>query len=167
MSAIFKRVSVRRFEDRPVEAEKIEMLLRAAMAAPSGGNQRPWQFVVVDDADLRAKLGEVSPYSQPAGRAPLDIVVIMDEQGARFPEITVQDVSACVQNILLEAVDLGLGAVWQAVHPWEEREAAVRSLLNIPVDVVPFSIVAVGYPEKTPHEQQDRYDEERVHHNVW
>lgn len=166
MNAIFKRVSVRNYTNQPVEQEKIELLLRAAMAAPSGGNQQPWEFVVVTDDDLRAQLAEVSPYAKPAGRAPLDIVMCMRTEDLRFPEIAEQDMGACAENILLEAVELGLGAVWQGIWPFSERMQGIRDLLGLPESVAAFAIISIGYPGREI-EQIDRYDASRVHYNKY
>lgn len=91
MDAIFKRISVRDFGRQPVEEDKVVQLLRAGMAAPSAGNQQPWQFVIVDDPQLNAALADTSKYSKPAGKAPLNIVPVIDAQGARFPECIQQD----------------------------------------------------------------------------
>ena len=167
MDAIFKRVSVRKFSNEPVDEWQVERLLRAAMAAPSGGNQQPWQFVVVTDAQLNEKLGEVSKFSQPAAAAPLNIVPVIDRSGARFPELAQLDLSACVENILLEAAELDLGAVWLCVYPETDRMNHVASVLSIPDDFEPFAIVSVGHPAERPHDQQDRFNEGRVHHDRW
>ena len=167
MNAIFKRVSVRKFTDAKVEDEKVEKLLRAAMAAPSGGNQQPWQFLVVDDPALCEKLGETSKFSKPAAAAPLNIVPVMDRRGARFPEIADQDMSACIENMLLEAVELGLGGVWQGVYPEPERMEHIRALFGLEEALEPFAIVSIGYPADEPRAQQDRYDGARVHRNAW
>ena len=167
MNAIFKRVSVRKFAEASVEDEKIERLLRAAMAAPSGGNQQPWQFLVVTEPELCEKLGETSKFSKPAAAAPLNIVPVMDRRGVRFPEIAEQDMSACIENLLLEAVELGLGGVWQGVYPVEERMAHIRGLFGLEEGLEPFALVSIGYPESEPHAQQDRFDEARIHRNAW
>ena len=167
MNAIFKRVSVRKFSDEPVSDADVEKLLRAAMAAPSGGNQQPWQFVAVTDADARAQLAEASKFSKPAAAAPLCIVPVIQREGARFPELAELDLSAAVENILLEAAELGLGAVWLCVFPEEDRMAHVRETLGIPADLEPFAIVAIGHLAEDPQPQQDRYDESRIHHDRW
>ena len=167
MNAIFKRVSVRKFTDAKVEEEKVEALLRAAMAAPSGGNQQPWQFLVIDDPTLCEKLGETSKFSKPAAGAPLNIVPVMDRREARFPEIADQDMSACTENILLEAVELGLGAVWQGVYPVAERMQHIRDLFGLEEGLEPFALISIGYPQAEPHGQQDRFDQGRIHRNAW
>lgn len=159
---IFRRQSVRRYIDKAVEEEKIDLLLRAAMAAPSAGNQQPWEFYVVTDPGTCMLLGQSSPYAGPAAEAPLVIVPCIRTTGLRFPGITDQDLSAATENILLEAVELGLGAVWMAIHPDEARVAKVREILDIADSLIPFCIIAIGYPgESRPI--QDRYDEGRVH----
>ena len=167
MEAIFKRVSVRKFAQEKVEERKVEALLRAAMAAPSGGNQQPWQFIVVDEPALCEKLGETSKFSRPAAAAPLNIVPVMDRREARFPEIAEQDMSACIENMLLEAVQLGLGAVWQGVYPVAERMDHIREMFGLEEGLEPFALVSLGYPATEPHPQQDRFDEARVHRNAW
>lgn len=167
MDAIFKRVSVRKFTDEAVGEEHVERLLRAGMAAPSGGNQQPWRFVVVTDSGTCAQLGEASRFSKPAAAAPLNIVPVIDRSGARFPELAALDLSACVENILLEAAELGLGAVWLCVFPEEDRMAHVREALGIPASLEPFAIVSVGHPAEEPHAQQDRFDPSRIHRDRW
>lgn len=167
MSAIFNRVSVRKFLSAPVEEDKVELLLRAGMAAPSGGNQQPWQFAVVTDPALNEQLGETSKFSKPAAAAPLNIVPVIDRSGARFPELAQLDLSACVENILLEVAELGLGGVWLCVYPEQDRMQHVRKTLGIPDELEPFAIVSVGYPADEPHPQQDRFDAARIHRDRW
>lgn len=159
---IFERVSVRRYRDGPVEEEKVDRILRAAMAAPSGGNQQPWEFYVVRDRSVIEELSRCSEYSGAAAGAPVVIVPCARSEGLRFPEIVDMDMSAAVENILLEATEQGLGAVWMAVSPWEDRISKVRSALRIPDGLRPFALVPIGYPAEE-HRQKDRYDGARVH----
>ena len=167
MNSIFKRVSVRKFDGKAIEDDKIESLLHAGMAAPSGGNQQPWQFVVVTDAATNEQLGETSKFSKPAAAAPLNIVPVIDRSNARFPELAQLDLSACVENILLEATELGLGGVWLCVYPEQDRMQHVRATLGIPDELEPFAIVSIGYPAEEPHPQQERFDKARIHRNRW
>lgn len=164
IEAIAKRASVRKYTDEPVTDDEIRAMLRAAMAAPSGGNQQPWEFYVVRDVDMLAQLAEVTQYSKPAAGAACAIVPCMRTEGLRFPELAVQDVSAAVENMLLEAVDLGLGTVWMGIAPGVEDMVAVATIVGAPADLEPFAIIACGHPEaeSTP-KGVDRYDEERVH----
>ena len=81
MDSIFHRVSIRKFQDKPVEPEKIEKLLRAAMAAPSAGNQQPWEFYVVTDKEKILELSKATPYSGCAAGAPVVIVPVYRKEG--------------------------------------------------------------------------------------
>lgn len=162
MNSIFHRTSIRRFENRPVEQEKVELMLRAAMAAPSAGNQQPWEFYAVTRPETLAALAASSPYAGCAEHAPLAFVICRRGEG-RFPEYAPQDLSACAENLLLEADDLGLGAVWLGIAPLAERMDAVRAALKLPAGLEAFAVIACGYPAEV-REQQDRYDEARVHY---
>ncbi len=166
MDIINNRRSIRSFRDIKVEDEKIEKLLRAGMQAPSAGNQQPWEFVVVQSNDVREKLSKISPYATPIKNAPLDIVLLEKVDGLRFPENSTQDMGACAQNILLEAVELGLGAVWLGVKPDESRMEIVSEILGLPQNVRPFAIIAVGYSD-AENKFVDRFDSGRIHYEKY
>lgn len=161
MSGIFHRVSIRKYQERPVEPEKIEMMLRAAMAAPSACNQQPWEYYVVTDQTKIRDLSETSPYAGCAKRAPL-VFVPCYRKALIAPSYADIDMSASVENLLLEADELGLGAVWMGISPLPERMEAVEKVLNIPDTLSAFAIIPCGYPAEEKA-QQDRYDETRVH----
>lgn len=162
MKSIFHRTSIRAYEKKDVEPEKITQLLKAAMAAPSAGNQQPWEFYVVTDPEKKTQLSTCSPYSGCAANAPVIIVPCCRSQ-ATFPENVIMDVSAATENILLAADALELGSVWLGIAPVEERMDAVSKVLGLPDDLLPFALIPVGYPQLV-RPQQDRYDESRVHY---
>ena len=162
MKEIFERVSIRKYTDQPVSEENILALLRAAMAAPSAGNQQPWEFYVVTNRDKIKALSECSPYAGCLAGAPLCILPCCRTEGLRVPTLTEIDTSIATEHILLEATSLGLGAVWLAVAPVEERIANVTRALNIPVGLKPFAMVAIGHPAER-RAPQDRFDLSRVH----
>ena len=166
MQTIFNRASVRSFDGRKVESEKIELLMRAAMAAPSACNQQPWEFVVVTEPETLRKLSECSPYAGCLWEAPLGIAVCMRTAGLQAPDYAQIDASAATENILLEAVHLGLGAVWLGIAPRAERMEAVRQVIGAPETIQPFGLVACGYPDK-PVVPANRYDPARVHYERW
>jgi nitroreductase len=146
MKEIFERTSIRRFTGQPVPEDAIRRLLEAAMQAPSAGNQQPWEFIVVRDPDRLRALAGVSPYAAPLIGAPLSIVVVCKGAELRYPECWQQDLSACTQNILLEAVHLGLGAVWLAIADFADRMDAAKKLLKLPDRARAFAAIAIGYP---------------------
>lgn len=161
MEEIFRRTSIRRFQDRPVEPEKAELLFRAAMAAPSAANQQPWEFYAVTRRETLAALSECSPYAGCLKDAPLGIVVCC-RSGCRAPMYAQIDCSAAVENLLLEAVSLGLGAVWLGIAPLEDRMETARRVLSLPEELYAFAFIACGYPaEERP--RQERYSPDRVH----
>ena len=163
MNAIFTRTSVRSYENRPVEEDKIEKILRAAMAAPSAMNQQPWEFYVVTNKDLLQKLSEVTPYAGMTAKAPAAIVPCYRRNGTVVPELVEVDMALTTENILLEIEYLGLGGVMLGIAPFEERMAKAAEILDLPKNLVVFTIIPFGYPDnKKP--QQDRYDESRVHY---
>ena len=163
MEAIFKRISVRKFEEKPVEEEKVERILRAAMAAPSAGNQQPWEYFVVRDRGTIRRLSQCSPYSGCADGAPLVIVPCLRTEGLMFPELGDIDLAITTENMLLEVTELGLGAVWLAVAPFADRMEKADAALGTGDRLHAFALVPVGYPaENRP--QQDRYDESRIHY---
>ena len=163
MKEIFNRISVRKYEEKPVEKDKVEKILRAAMAAPSAGNQQPWEFYVVTDKEKIKRLSECSPYSGCAANAPVVLVPCYRTEGLKFPEFDLIDLSIATENAWLEITSLGLGGVWLAVAPFEDRIEKVNGALDIPDTLVPFALLPFGYPaEDRP--QQDRYDEARVHY---
>lgn len=166
MQAIFSRASVRSFDGRKVETEKIEALMKAAMAAPSACNQQPWEFVVVTNPETLGRLSECSPYAGCLRQAPLGITVCMRTAGLRAPDYAQIDASAATENILLEAVHLGLGAVWLGITPVPARMEAVRQVIGAPETIQPFGLVACGYPDK-PAVPANRYDPARVHYERW
>lgn len=166
MNSIFNRASVRSFDGRKVEPEKIELLMKAAMAAPSACNQQPWEFVVVTEPAVLTELSGCSPYAGCIGRAPLGIAVCMRTQGLRAPDYAQIDASAAAENILLEAVELGLGAVWLGIAPGRDRMEAVRQIIGAPEAIQPFCLIACGYPDQ-PASPANRYDSTRVHYEKW
>ena len=161
-NAIFTSRSVREFTDQAVEPIKLKALMKAAMAAPSAGNQQPWEFYVATQPNILKKLSEVGQYAQAAGNAPMVIVACNYNRGMRHADFVQQDMAASVQNILLEAVNQGLGAVWMGVAPKRGRMEIVRNILNLPANLDPFALIAVGYAADEG-EPEKRFDQSRVH----
>lgn len=165
---IMTRTSIRLYQSRAVESEKVEQILKAGMAAPSALNRQPWTFVVVDDKETLQKLFVNHP-RKTLTSAPMAIVVCGDMTKAIEGvgrEFWVQDASAATQNILLAAHALGLGAVWTGVYPLAERVEATRSILGLPEYITPLDIILVGYAAESPA-PKDKWNQENVHYNRW
>jgi nitroreductase len=166
IEAIMTRRSIRKYAGKRVAPEAVEKLLRAAMAAPSAGNQQPWHFIVVWDRATLDAIPEFHPYSKMLHDASVAIVVCGDMESEVHAGYWVQDCSAATQNMLVAAHALGLGAVWLGIYPTDERVASMRDLLHMPSNVVPLAVIALGHPAEraTP---ADRYNPERVHEDRW
>lgn len=164
--AIYGRRSIRRYTAEPVSDDDVTQLLKAAMAAPSAGNEQPWHFVIVSEREKLDAITKFHPYANALETAPLGIVVCGDLTLERYEGFWVQDCSAAIENMLLAAHALGLGAVWLAGHPVEDRCKNLRRLLGIPANVVPLAIIAVGHPGETK-EAMDRYNPSRIHRDKW
>ncbi|MFV0255646.1 MAG: nitroreductase family protein [Erysipelotrichaceae bacterium] len=161
MSAIFKRVSNRAYLDQAVEEEKIELLMRAAMAAPSAHNQQAWEFYVVENSEKIQQLSKAHQYAKPAQSAPV-VIVPCYYSTSKAPAFREIDISASVENILLQATEMNLGSLWMGIAPFADKIEIVRKILAIPADLVPFCLIAIGYPSDN-REQKDRYQVEKVH----
>ena len=166
MDAIYKRRSIRRFTGQTVKKDQIEEVLKAGMNAPSAGNEQPWHFLVIDDRKLLDKIPEFHPHSKMLYEAPLAIVVCGDMSQVKYQAYWPQDCSATTQNILLAIADLGLGGVWLGVYPREERVKNLQQLFGMPESIIPFSIIAMGYPaeQKPP---KDIFQASRIRYNYW
>jgi len=167
VSNILGRRSIRRFDERPVEKEKVSLILECAFAAPSAGNARPTHVVIVDDRPVLNALAEVLPYGKMLSKAPLAFIVCADTSGSDIARLYwEEDCAAAMQNILLAAYALELGGVWLGVHHAPESVHAVRNLIKIPDNIEVLGITAIGYPaeKKDPHEG---IPEGKIHVNQW
>ncbi len=151
------RKSVRDFLDRPVEREKIMMCLEAARLAPSACNSQPWKFIVVDDRQLKDKLGDAAfrgIYSMNSfcKMAPVMVVVVSEKSkflariGGMFrgTKYYLIDIGVAIEHFVLQAEDLGLGTCW--IGWFNER--AVKSVLEIPHRKKIDILIALGYYDR-------------------
>ena len=163
---ILDRRSIRRFTDQKISEEQLFHLLTAAMYAPSAVNRQPWHFVVIDDPELMEKIMEVHPHARMLQTASHAIVVCGDEKQQHDDGYWVVDCGAATQNLLLAAFTMGLGSCWVGLHPRETRKLAFSKLLNLPSHILPFALVALGYPDEQK-KRPDRFQSGKVKHNGW
>ena len=160
---IAERKSVRKYLNKSVEEDKIDAMVKAGMAAPSGMDRRPWEFVVVTDREALDSMAAKLPYAKMLTNAPLAIVVCGDTTRSSYWYL---DCSAATQNVLLAAEALGLGAVWTAAFPYEDRIDVVRQNTGLPENIVPLCVIPIGYPDG-PQKAKDKFDLQRVHRNKY
>ena len=168
MGLIFGRRSIRAYTSAEVSQEDIQKLLQAAMAAPSAAAKDPWRFVVIRSRQTLARIAAALPNGQMLASAAVGIAVCGELEAAHDRQLSylLQDCSAAIQNILLGAHILGLGACWLGVHPREQRIQSLREILSLPDSVVPVACISIGYPgeEKEP---RTRFNEHYVHFERW
>lgn len=168
---IEKRRSIRKFLKRPVEPEKVEQLIEAALRSPSSRSLNPWEFIVVSDPDLLRKMAIAKPHGAAFLRvAPLGIVVCADSQKC---DVWVEDASIATTYIMLAAQSLDLGSCWVQIRLRDHNETQtaedyLRELLNIPVNLKVESVIAVGYPAETPPPHpKEELQYEKIHYNAY
>ena len=169
LQTIMTRTSVRAFLDRAVSDETIELLLKAAMAAPSAKNSQPWAFVVIKNRELLEKLGASLPNAKMTATAPAAVVICGTLDKAlpgEAREYWIQDAAAATENFLLAAHALGLGAVWTGVHPISGRIRILKDALKLPEGVEPFCLIPFGWPA-APAVVKDKWDPSLVHQGTW
>lgn len=163
LKEIKERKSVRKFTSQIVNDEQIEALMKAGMSAPSAVNKRPWCFYVIKDEDTRNKIINSMPYGK--YNAPIIIIPCIMESHTlplHAHDLAYCDLSAVTENILIEAVHLGLGTVWCAVYPDNRRIKALKEILNLSDDITPFSTIYVGYEDGNAP-AKDKFDPSRIH----
>lgn len=167
LETIFARKSVRQYTEQAVTDEQVETLLKAAMAAPSGMDRRPWRFVVIRDPEIRAALGGQKMYTECSVLIAVcgETTMTWRDELMDNPNWTA-DCAAATENLLLAAEAMGLGAVWTAGYPYEDRMNPAREVLGLPDNVSLYSLVPVGYPAGDA-QPKDKWNPENIHQDRW
>lgn len=167
-AGLLTRRSVRKFESgREISRQDIDDILKIAMYAPSGHNNQPWEFVVVEDKAVQQKLIEIHPYAAFLKDASLAIVVCGNTREEYQPGFWIVDTAAATENLLLACHGRGLGACWCGVYPNEARMKAVAEVLGLPDYIKPNALVVVGYPAQQPPMPRDRFKPEKIHYDKY
>lgn len=159
---IHSRYSCRKFQNKALSKKQIETVIKAGMQAPSAKNEQPWEFIAVTEKETLRKMSKASPYAACISQAPAAVVVMADMERAGDGSWWIQDVSACIENMLLKAVDVGLGSVWLGMYPRQDRILYLKELFQLPSNFIPVAVLPLGYPLE-PGAGEDRYEKERIH----
>ena len=166
MTAIKKRRSIRHYNDKPIEEEKLDKILEAGRLAPSAGNLQEWKFVIVRDKGTREKLAKTSTAERFIREAPATIIAcatitdyVMECGQLAYPI----DVAIAVDHITLKAVEEGLGTCW--VGGFAEEE--VKKILGIPDNIRIVTLLTIGYPKYVPGQRNRKIIEEIVVYEKW
>lgn len=170
MQNILSRKSVRSYTNRPVSRAQLDTLVRAAMAAPTGMDTRPWKFVIIDDKNAMQQLAAKLPRAKMLAEAQAAIAVCGDmsvlSKDGKPSRNWMLDCSAATENLLLQAEAMGLGAVWTAGYPYPDRLEAIKSALSLPDHIIPLNLIPIGYPKGDP-QPKDKYNKNNIHYNKW
>lgn len=164
LEVIKNRRSIRTYIDKEVEEEKILEILKAAMQAPSSKDSSPWEFVVVDNKEILFELSKTHHKSTHIKDAKLCIAVTGNKERFLKPDKWIHDLGACTQNILLECTNQGLASCWVGVHPKSKVIDKVRATLNLPENLIPYSLVSIGYSNEE-NNFIDKFDKNKIHRN--
>jgi len=168
LSLLYGRRSVRVYAPGEIGDQTVGELLEAAMAAPSAMTKDPWRFVVIRAPATLAALTAALPGGKMLATATLAMAVCGDLEAAFDQQISylLQDCSAAIENLLIAAHGLGLGACWVGVHPSQDALRQVKSLLALPASFVPVAVIALGLPGEQP-EARTRYLQQNVRQEKW
>ena len=168
LAGIFGRRSIRVYSAGAVSEAAVQRLLEAAMAAPSAAAKDPWRFVVIRNRQTLADIASALPNGQMLAGAALGIAICGELPAAHDQQLSylLQDCSAAIENLLLAAHILGLGACWLGVHPREQRMSALKQILSLPPSVIPVACLAIGYPGEAK-EPRTRFNPHYVHLEKW
>ena len=166
VDVICSRRSIRRFTSETISSSDLKILLKAGMQAPSARNTQSWQFVVINQRENLIRIAEFHPYAGMLNHAPVAIAVCADLSLEPNLEYGALNCAAATENILLAAHAIGLGAVWLGIYPRKQRMTDLKDLLNLPDQIVPIALIALGHPEEKK-DPEDRYRSDRIHYNQW
>ncbi|WFA10241.1 nitroreductase family protein [Tissierella sp. Yu-01] len=166
IDVIMTRRSIRKFTGVPITKEQEELILKAGFQSPTAHNTQPWEFVVIRDIEVLKGIKAYHPYAKMIDNAGFVILVCGNTQKQGSLGFLIEDCSASIQNILLAAHGIGLGAVWCGIYGGEGLVDKTRELLDIPDNIIPVGLVVVGnkLEDKSP---KDRYDANKIHYDKW
>jgi nitroreductase len=167
LDLLTSRRSIKSYTNQEVTKLQVEHLLQASMHAPSAGNQQPWHFLVLRNKDLFEQVVLFHPHAKMLPTANVAILVCGDMAMENKADYWMIDCAAATQNMLIAAHGMDLGAVWLGIYPREERIEGIRALYKLPENIVPFSLVSIGYPAEEKPIPADRFNTERIHFERW
>ena len=166
MKSILTRRSIRKYTDEKISEDQINKILKAAMYAPSAFNNQPWQYIVIDKRELLDEILKAIPHAEMLKETTLAILICGDKNLEENTNLIALNCAAATQNALLAIHDIGLGAVWISAFPVEDNMKALTKICKLPGNIVPVSLLSIGYPGEEVT-TEERFKPERIHHNGW
>jgi nitroreductase len=166
IDVIKSRRSIRRFTGEVINEEILKSVLEAGFQAPSAHNLHPQHFIVIRDQESLEAIASKHKYAKMLPKSGCGIVVCGDRNKQSKEGLLVADCSAAIQNMLLVAHSIDLGAVWIGIHPIDGFEQMIRDTIDLPDHILPVGMIAIGYRDENK-EMIDRFDESRIHLESW
>lgn len=166
LEAIFTRRSIRKFTGEPLTDQELETVIRAGFQAPSAHNYQPWEFMILRDKSNMERIAKVHTYAKMLPNSEACIIVCGDKKKQTTTGFLIEDCSAAIQNILLAAHGIGLGAVWCGLYPITHLTDEVTKICSLPEHIVPVGMVVIGHKGEV-RKQEDRFDSSKLHYEVW
>lgn len=166
IQALLTRRSIRKYKNQPVEQDKIEIILKSAMYAPSAMNLQAWHFIVIDDKNILTDTIKSIPHAELLKQTPNAILVCGDKTIETNESWMIQNCSAAIQNVLMAAHGLGIASCWIAIHGIDNVLKNVSRQFNLPENVIPVALISLGYPDETVF-AEDRFKQDKIHYNKW
>ena len=164
--AMNTRRSIRKYKKHKISDEQLKEIVNCGMSAPSAGNEQPWHFIIIKNEALLKQISQIHEHAQMMNDATAGILVCFDLRLEKHDSMAVQDCAAATENLLLAIHDLGLGGCWIGVYPRKKRMEGLRHLFDIPDNIIPFSLVSIGFPNEKK-ENINRFNTERLHDDRW
>jgi nitroreductase len=166
IETLLTRRSIRKYKNQEIEKDKLDTIVKSAMYAPSAMNLQAWHYVVIYDKNVLNETIKSIPHAELLIQTPAAILVCGDAAVEKNESWMIQNCSAAIQNILLAAHGLGLGSCWIAIHGIAEVVENVSKQFKLPENVIPISLITLGYPDETVS-AEDRFRKEKIHYNNW
>lgn len=166
LEAIYTRRSIRKYTGEPVSEQELETVLRAGFHAPSAHNLKPVDFIIIKDKSRFERIVSFHPYAKMLSQAEVCIIICGDQKKQEMTGFLIEDCSAAIQNMLLAAHGIGLGAVWCGLYPVEELTSQMIETCSIPEGIIPVGMMILG---RKGEEKKvfDRYDPTKLHYDKW
>ena len=166
MTAIRTRRSIRRYTNEPVSEEDLHTILEAGLCAPSATNRKPSHIIVVRNPETLKLLSAINSHGKMIETAPLCLAIVADTAVQANETLILNDGSALVENILLAAHGIGLGAVWIGVTPQHNFYKELSRILGLPDNIIPIALIPVGHPDEKKI-TGDRYEAAKIHQEIF
>jgi nitroreductase len=166
LETIFTRRCICRFTAEPVTDKELDTVLRAGFQAPSAHNGQPWEFIIIKDKEKFERISKFHPYAKMVPQAQVCVIVCGNENRQKTTGFMIEDCSAAIENMLLAAHGMNLGAVWCGLYPVPKLTKEMKKLCSLPDFVIPVGMIVLGHKgeEKAP---TDRYDAAKIHSEIW